>query len=218
MINIDIIDLNLIDGATMKTKEVLKLTGLSRSHLSRLVKSGVFRVLKKPNGQYDYNVDDVYKYLGSPRHSLKVIYARVSTNKQKADLIRQIETLESFCLAPGIKKIDHLFSDIASGINFEKRKEFFALLDLIIDGQVSKVFINYKDRLSRVGFGLFKHLFLKFGTEIIVANGHANDRLDGEEIMNEIITLIHCFSMKHYSKRRVKRAIEVLNASTENQD
>ena len=53
----------------------------------------------------------------------------------------------------------------------------------VIDGQVSKVFINYKDRLSRVGFGLFKHLFLKFGTEIIVANGHANERLDSEEIM-----------------------------------
>jgi len=43
--------------------------------------------------------------------------------------------------------------------------------------------------------------------------------LDSEEIMNEIITLIHCFSMKHYSKRRVQRAIEVLNEeSTENQN
>ncbi len=47
----------------MKAKEVLKLTGLSRSHLSRLVKSGVFSVSKKPNGQYDYKVDDVYEYL-----------------------------------------------------------------------------------------------------------------------------------------------------------
>jgi predicted site-specific integrase-resolvase len=201
----------------MKTKEVLKLTGLSRSHLSRLVNKGVFRVLKKPNGQYNYNVDDVYKYLGFKRQSLKVIYARVSTNKQKADLARQIEALESFCLSQGIK-IDSIFSDIASGINFEKRKQFFDLLDLVIDGQVESVFINYKDRLSRVGFGLFKHLFLKFGTEIIVANGDSNEKLDSEEIMNEIITLIHCFSMKHYSKRRVKRAIEVLNESTKNQD
>jgi len=58
--------------STMKTKEVLKLTELSRSHLSRLVKSGVFRVLKKPNGQYDYNVDDVYKYLGLPRCHLNI--------------------------------------------------------------------------------------------------------------------------------------------------
>lgn len=57
---------------------------------------------------------------------------------------------------------------------------------------------------------MFKHLFLKFETEIVVVNGHANDKLDGEEIMNEIITLIHCFSMKHYSKRRVKRSLATL--------
>jgi len=35
--------------------------------------------------------------------------------------------------------------------------------------------------------------------------------------MNEIITLIHCFSMLHDSKRRVKHALEVLNESTEDQ-
>lgn len=63
----------------------------------------------------------------------------------------------------------------------EKRKQFFTLLDLVLDGQVSKIFISYKDRLSPVGFGLFKHLFLKFGTEIIVANGHANEKMDSEE-------------------------------------
>jgi predicted site-specific integrase-resolvase len=83
-------------------------------------------------------------------------------------------------LAQGIK-IDKVFSDVASGINFEKRKPFFDLLDLVLDGQVTKVFISYKDRLSRVGFGLFKHLFLKFGTEIIVANGHALEIVDSEE-------------------------------------
>jgi predicted site-specific integrase-resolvase len=49
---------------------------------------------------------------------------------------------------------------------------------LVIDGQVEKVFINYKARLSRVGFGLFKHLFLKFGTQIIVANGNESEKLD----------------------------------------
>jgi putative resolvase len=61
-------------------------------------------------------------------------------------------------------------------------------------------------------------LFLKFGTKIVVVNGHANEKLDSEEIMNEIITLIHCLEMLHYSKRRVKRAIEVLNESTEDEN
>jgi predicted site-specific integrase-resolvase len=91
---------------------------------------------------------------------------------KKADLTRKIETLETFCLAQGIK-VDQVFSDIASGIN------------LVFGGQVEKVFISYKDRLSRVGFSLFKHLFLKFGTEIVVVNGHTNEKLNGEEIMNE---------------------------------
>jgi len=98
------------------------------------------------------------------------------------------------------------------------RNENNFLFDLVINGQVEKVFINYKDRLSRIGFGLFKHLFFKFGTEIIVANGSSDEKLESEEIINEIITLIHCFSMKHYSKRRVKRAIEVLNESVESKD
>jgi len=95
------------------------------------------------------------------------------------------------------------------------------MLDLVTDGQVEKVFINYKDRLNRIGFGLFKHLFLKFGTKIIVANSHANEKLDSSEpqITNEIITLIHYFSMKHHSKRRIKRAIKVLNEeSTQNKN
>jgi len=194
----------------MKAKDVLKIMGITRSHLSRLVKQGKIGVTKQPNGYYVYNAEDVYNYVGRKRRNLNVIYARVSSNKQKADLARQIETLENFCLAQGIK-IDQVFSDIASGINFDKRKQFFSLLDLIINGQVEKVFINYKDRLSRVGFEMFKHLFEKFGTEIVVANGNTNEKLDSEEIMNEIITLIHCFSKKRYSKRRVQRAIEVLN-------
>ena len=201
----------------MKAGDVLKMTGISRRHLSSLVKQGKIKVMVKPSGQYDYNPDDVYQYVGKVRRNLNIIYARVSTPKQKADLARKIETLEAYCLTQGIK-IDRVFSDVASGINFEKRKPFFTRLDLVIDGQVEKVFINYKESNSRVGFGLFKHLFLKFGTEIIVVNGHANDKLDSEEIMNEIITLIHCFSMKHYSKRHVKRAIEVLNESTENEN
>ncbi len=194
----------------MKAEEVLKLTNISRRHLSNLVKQGQFRVVVKPNGQYDYNPDDVYQYIGKSRQNLNVIYTRVSTLKQKNDLTRQVETLEAYCLSLGIK-VDRVFKDVASGVNFEERKAFFNLLDLVIDGQVEKVFISYKDRLSRVGFGLFKHLFSKFGTEIVVANGHGNEKLDSEEIMNEIITLIHCFSMKHYSKQRIKKAIGVLN-------
>jgi predicted site-specific integrase-resolvase len=163
----------------MKSKEVLKIMGITRSHLCRLVKQGKISVTKQPNGYYIYDAKDVYKYVGKKRHNLNIIYARVSTSKQKADLKRRLSTLENFCLAQGIK-VDQVFSDVASGINFEKRKHFFSRLDLVLDVWKEKVFISYKDRLSRVGFSLFKHLFLKFGTEIVVVNGYSNEKWDGE--------------------------------------
>jgi putative resolvase len=81
----------------MKAKEVLQLTGITRTHLSRLVKQGKVRVLTKPNGQYIYNVSDVYKYAGKQeRQNLNLIYARVSTKKQKTDLSNQINRLENY--------------------------------------------------------------------------------------------------------------------------
>ncbi len=105
----------------MKAKDVLKIMGITRSHLCRLVKQGKIGVTKQPNGYYIYDAEDVYKYIGKKRRNLNVIYARVSTSKQKTDLARQIKTLENFCLTQGIK-IDHVFSYVASGINARKTK------------------------------------------------------------------------------------------------
>ncbi|EQD75595.1 site-specific integrase-resolvase, partial [mine drainage metagenome] len=64
--------------------------------------------------------------------------------------------------------ISAIYSDIASGISFEKRKGFFEMLDEIMNNKIEKVILTYKDRLSRVGFELFKYLFQKFRTEIVV--------------------------------------------------
>nr|QNO54167.1 hypothetical protein KDLAIDDE_00004 [Methanosarcinales archaeon ANME-1 ERB7] len=66
--------------------------------------------------------------------------------------------------------INGVYSDIASGISFEKRKYFFELLDEIMDHKVERVIIAYKDRLSRVGFDLFHYFFKRFGTEITVVS------------------------------------------------
>ncbi len=76
---------------------------------------------------------------------------------------------------------------------------------MVIQYKVSKVFITYKDRLSRIGFGMFRHLFQEFGCQIEVIHESGNEKLDSQEIFEEIITLIHCFSMKHYSKRRLNK-------------
>jgi predicted site-specific integrase-resolvase len=160
-----------------------------------------------PNKRYNYNEEDVYKILNKDVKRKTVLYARVSTAKQKTDLQNQIDQMKQWCFMNGYT-ISAIYSDIASGISFEKRKGFFEMLDQIMDNKVEKVVITYKDRLSRIGFELFSYLFKKFRTEIVVISEVGNTKLDSEEIFGEIVSMLHCYSMKMHSKRR-KHSIEV---------
>ena len=66
-------------------------------------------------------------------------------------------------------KISDVYSDIGSGINFD-RKEFQRLIDDVINHKVSKIYVTYKDRLSRISFDMFKNMFENFNCEIVVLN------------------------------------------------
>ena len=125
-------------------------------------------------------------------------------SQQKKDLENQIELLKHYCFSNGVK-VDGVFQDVASGISFEKRGDFFRLLDDVVDKKVKAVYVTYKDRISRVGFDLFYYLFKKFGTEIVVVSEVGSFKLDSEEVFEEIVSLLHCYSMKLYSKRRTLR-------------
>ena len=191
----------------MKANDVLNLLRISRKTLHIYASTGKIRFTAMPNGFYDYNDEDVYKLLNRDVKRKTVIYARVSTTKQKEDLEDQIQQLKQWCFMNGYT-INGVYSDIASGISFDKRKGLSGMIDEIIDYKVEKVIITYKDRLSRSGFDLFKHLFARFGTEIVVISEAGNQKLDSEEIFNDIISMLHSYSMKLYSKRN-KNSIEV---------
>lgn len=193
----------------MKANEVLSLLQISRQTLSRYVKLGLIKVVELPNHQYDYDEESVYKLFNKGVARKNYIYARVSTSKQKKDLENQVEMLKQFCFSNGYM-INGVFTDIASGISFEKRKDFFKLLDDVIAGKVERVVITYKDRLSRVGFDLFYYLFQKYHCEIIVMSEVGSAKLDSEEVMDDIINMLHCYSMKLDTKQNIKQIKRIL--------
>ena len=193
----------------MKAKEVMKILRISNPTLSRYIKNGWIKATRLPNNRYDYDEESVYEFLNAGIPRKNYIYGRVSTNKQKKDLENQIELLKHYCFSNGIK-VDGVFQDVASGISFEKRNDFFKLLDDVVDKKVKTVYVTYKDRISRVGFDLFYYLFRKFGTDIVVVSEVGSVKLDSEEIFEEIISLLHCYSIKLYSKRRVAKIKEAL--------
>ena len=194
----------------MKAKDVLNLLQISRPTLTKYVKLGILKAEMKLNGQYDYDDESVHTFFNKGVKRKTCIYGRVSTQKQKNDLQNQIELLKQFCFSNGWQ-IGQLYQDISSGISFEKRKDFFRMLDDIVQGKIERVVISYKDRLSRVGFDLFSYLFKKYHTEIVVMSEIGNQKLDSEEIFEEIVSLLHCYSMKLYSKRKQQKIKEILD-------
>lgn len=193
----------------MKAKEVLKLLRCSRPSLTKYLKQGKLKAKLLDNGYYDYEEKSVYDFLNKDISRKTVIYARVSTKKQKNDLKDQIELLKNFGFQNGYT-INEIYSDIASGITFENRIDLFKLIDEIINNKIEKLIITYKDRLSRIGFDFFETLFNKFGCEIIVISEVGSNKLDREEIFEEIISLLHCYSMKMYSKRKNNKIKELI--------
>ena len=187
----------------MKSNKVLKLLNITRPTLSSYVKKGRLKATMQPNGYYNYDEESVYKILNKDIERKNVIYARVSTSKQKSDLENQKKTLESFCMSRGVK-ISDVYLDIGSGINYD-RKEFQRLVDDVVNHRVSKIYITYKDRLSRISFDMFKNMFENFNCEIVVLNEVDDAQTVEKEIFNEIISLIHCFAMRVYSSRRKKK-------------
>ena len=92
-----------------------------------------------------------------------------------------------------------IISDIGSGINYEKRglKE---LLKLVSTNQIDKLYISYKDRLVRFGYELIEEVCKLHGVEIVIIN-KSNEQTDEEELVEDILNIIHVFSCRLNGKR-----------------
>ena len=191
----------------MKAGDVLRVLQISRVTLYNYRKRGYIRAVKTPGGQYNYNGDDVYRIRNNqPEERLTVIYGRVSTYKQKHDLENQMQELRDFAKEKGYT-IDKEYSDICSGITFN-RKEFNKMIDLILEGRVRRVIITHKDRLSRTDLKFMNMIFEKFQTELVVISEVMNEETDEQEIFEEIIRLLHSFSMRYAKRKSERKRIE----------
>lgn len=187
----------------MNCKETLEILGCHRGTLCRYVSEGTIRVIKKKNGRYDYNEEDVFSFIGKKqkKRGNKIIsYSRVSTNKQKEQLKEQTQRIYDSCIARGIK-LDEQIEDIKSGMNAE-RKGFDKLCQQVFHGDVQLIVIENKDRLTRFGYDYFEKFFKYFGTKILVLNDKLENKTYEQELTEDLISVIHYFTMKSYSHRR----------------
>lgn len=100
-----------------------------------------------------------------------------------------------------------ILSDIGSGLN-DNRRKLQQLLSMVQNGEVNRIFISYKDRLTRFGFNYIKRICDFHDVQIIVVSEEVDHKSDSEELAEDIIALIHSFSGKLYGLRhQIKESI-----------
>ena len=189
-----------------------KLIGKTNQTLRNWDKDGTLKPHHVSESGYRYySQEQLNHFLGLKQEvqlNKKTIgYCRVSSNKQKDDLERQIENVKTYMYAKGYSF--EIISDIGSGINYNK-KGLNKLIDMVTNSEVEKIVILYKDRLIRFGYELIENICNKYGTTIeIIYNTEKTEEQVLVEYMIEIVTV---FSERLQGKRanKAKKMIKEL--------
>ena len=190
--------------------EFSKILGVSAQTLRNWDNNGKLHPHHTTASGYRYYSDEQLNevlHIKPKNNRIIIGYCRVSSQKQKDDLERQIENVRTYLLAKG--QPFEIISEIGSGINY-KKKGLQELIKRISENQVEKVVILYKDRLLRVGFELVEYLAMLHHCEIEIIDH--TEKTEQQELVEDLVQIITVFSCKLQGKRanKAKKMIQEL--------
>lgn len=179
------------------TTKLAKKEGVTSQTIRRYIEDGKYeRISKTKNGHYRVDIEQEEKI---------ILYARVSSAKQRSSLECQVERLrQRYPYA-------EVISDIASSFNF-KRKGIETLLECALSGIAVKFVATNRDRIARSGFELVKKIIESTGGSIELLDDE-NDTKTTEFNTTELIAFITSFCNSYYGKRsdQVRRSSKTKN-------
>lgn len=190
-----------------KPNEFAELLNISVRTLQRWDNEGKLKAFRTPTNRRYYTYEQYLEYKGIAKSEIKrknIIYTRVSTSNQKDDLKNQIDFLRQFTNSKGII-IDEVIEDYGSGLNYN-RKKWNKLIDECMLNEIDTIYITHKDRFIRFGYSWFERFLSKFNVKIIVVNNEALS--PQEELVQDIVSILHVFSCRIYGMRKYKKKIE----------
>ena len=185
----------------VKRKEVLNALKINYQTLYKIAERKEIDTIKVGSNML-YNLP---KYLRekeiTKKDKEKICYCRVSSNKQKEDLLRQIEYMKN------IYPENRIISDIGSGLNYD-RKGLREIMDMAINGEIQELVIAYKDRLTRFGYELIEYLIEKYsGGKITIINKN-EEETPTEELTKDILSIMNVYVAKVNGLRKYKKEIK----------
>ncbi len=199
--------MNTSNITNYKPKEFAELLNVTVKTLQRWDREKTLVANRTPTNRRYYTYDQYlqFKGIGRDTDSRKiVIYTRVSTRNQADDLENQVNFLQQYVNAKGLI-VDDIIRDYGSGLNYN-RKEWNQLLGEVMENKIKMILVSHKDRFVRFGFDWFEKFCNKFNVEIVVVK---NEKLSPhEELVQDIVSILHVFSCRLYGLRKYKKQIE----------
>ena len=170
-------------------REYQKVFKVGASALRGWADSGRIDSVRTPGGVRLYKIPSEVD--GSTVRK-KILYARVSSAKQKADLERQ----RAFLLEryPDAEVV----TDVGSGINF-KRPGLLSVLERAHAGAVEEVIVASRDRLCRFAFELIEYQLELCQTKLTVLD--SGDSSPEQELSDDVLSIVQVFCCRRNGKR-----------------
>lgn len=208
-----------INKAYYTTKEVSDIFGVSPKTVQGWDRRGLLKFQRTSTNRRILPKEDLVSelktrnmYIETDDRKKDIIYARVSTlnQKEQGDLDRQ-----ALYILENVKDLVNVevIKEHGSGLN-SRRKGLSKLLDNVIEDKVNRIFITYKERLTRFGYEYIERICDEHGVEIIILHKD-EEKSNEEELVEDMMSLLASFSGKWYDMRshsnKKKQVKELVN-------
>ena len=179
-----------------------KILGIHWHTLYSLAKNNKIESIKV--GEHTvYNVGKFLEDKGvnnTQKNKKNICYCRVSSNKQKENLICQINFMKKQY------PFHEIIYDIASSLDYN-RPGLQQILKYAIKGHISEIVIAYKDRLAHFGYELIEWIIKEtsHGKIKIINN---NDETPIVEINKDLMTIMNLYTTKIKCLKKYKTLIK----------
>lgn len=188
-------------------KEAADYLNVHPDTLRKWDKSDKLKPVVTSGGHRRYQQETLDEYIGihtktEVKKEVTATYSRVSSHEQKTkgDLDRQSSRLSEFCANKKFN-VEYIIKDVGSGLS-DTRSGFLKLTKLVIEGKITNIVIENKDRLTRFQYNFVVKMFDSYGVNVICVN--KPDEKEDNEFVNDLMMIIASFSGRLYGSRSAK--------------
>ena len=194
----------IMQKTSLSIGQAAAIIGVCVSTLRRWDLVGFFRPSHRTRGLHRrYLLETIYQKFfpekAAEKQSQKTaLYARVSGNDQKKDLLTQANRLENYGKEKGWDCV--LIKDLGSGLNCRK-SGLKKLVRLICSQQIGRLVLSHRDRLLRFGSELIFQICEHFGIQVLILDDPKKEDDFYQRLTAEIIEIITVSSARLYGRR-----------------